>query len=476
MQINGLFLSFLAGIFLADFLVYTEVVSKTLLYMLFSLFLLALIFWKEKVVRYFALSSFFLLFALFYYQFFIQKPSPSYISYYNGERLILEGKISEEPEKDKEKSKIVLEIPNIKGRVLITAPLYPEYRFGDQLKVKGLLEEPPVFDEFNYKNYLKSLGIYSLMKYPEIEKIGEVKPFFLKKWLFFIKNHFEEALNKILPEPEAALASGLLLGVRRGIPDWLLEALIVVGLIHLIALSGYNITVISKNLQIFFNYFAPRFAFWVSLLCIWLFVIMVGAKATIVRAALMGCLLLLAKKVGRKREMTRILLLTAFLMVLVNPLILKYDSSFQLSFLATTSLIYLAPVFEKWLKNWAIPNSIKEAGVATLSAQFFVLPLLFFNFKKISLIAPLCNILVIPTIPFAMFFIFLSGSLGIFWLGLGQLFGWFAFLFLKYIVLVAQIFSKIPGAYFEVKRVSIFSALIYWLVLGLFIKWVRKRL
>lgn len=472
---NFFFIGFLLGTFLSDFLIYDQFVFKILLGMILGLFVVTIFWWRGRGVRCLGLAALGLVLAVFYFQLFAQKQNSEYISYYNEQTITLEGEVIDEPEKSKDKAKLVVEIPGIKGRVLVTTSLYPEFKFGDRLRVKGKLNEPPVFDEFNYRNYLKPLGIYSIVYKPEIEKIGETSGFSLKKTLFLIKNRFEETINKILPEPEAALADGLLLGVRRSIPDWLLDSFIVVGIIHIIALSGYNITIISKNLQIFFNWFAPRFAFWFSILAIWIFVIMVGAKATIVRAALMGSLCLLAHKVGRRREMARALLLTAFLMVLQNPLILKYDSGFQLSFLATAGLIYLAPLFEKWTRRWAMPSSIKEAGVATLSAQFFVLPLLILNFKKISLVALPVNVLILPLIPYAMFFIFLTGIFGMILLPLGQIIGWIAFLFLRYIVLISENFSKIPGAYIEVGKVSILVGLIYWLVLGMVVRWLRKR-
>jgi competence protein ComEC len=474
--VNFFFVGFLIGTFLADFLVYNSEINKILVVMLVLLFCVGLFFWQSRGVRWLILFSFGLVLAIFYFQFFIQKPTEKYISYYNNQTVTLRGEVKDEPEKSGDKTKLVIEIPGIKGRVLVNAPLYPEYKFGDQVEIFGKLQEPPVFDEFNYRNYLKPQGIYSVMYNPKIKKIGDALGFSLKKWLFGIKNYFENTLNKILPEPEAALADGLLLGVRRSVPDWLKNAFIAVGLIHLIALSGYNITVISKNLEILFNYFAPRLAFWLSLLAIWFFVIMVGAKATIVRAALFGSMYLLAHKVGRRRDITRALLLTAFLMVLINPLVLRYDNGFQLSFLATAGLVYLAPIFEEWTKNWRISKSIQEAGIATLSAQFFVLPLLLFNFKQISLVAPIVNILVLPIIPLAMFFIFIAGILGMILLPLGQLVGWITFLFLKYIVLVADYFSKIPGAYLRVGKTSILVALIYWLILGFMSRWLRKKI
>lgn len=475
MLINCLLASFLLGIFLADKLTYDPVALKILLSMLVLLLAVSFLWRKDKVVRTFSLSSASLIFALLYFQFFIPKPTPDYISYYNGQVITLLGEVVEEPQKEGQKTKLFVKVNGIKGRILVNAPLFPEYHYGDRLKIKGKLEEPPVFDEFNYKNYLKTQKVYSIINNPKtIEKLGEIKGFSIKKLLLIIKNHFEATINKILPEPEAALANGILLGKREDIPDWLIQAFIAAGVVHIIALSGYNISVIAKYSSILFNSFLPSLTFYLALGVVWAFVAMVGASASIVRAALMGSMYLIAHKVGRRREMIRILLITAFLMILQNPFVLKYDSGFQLSFLATVGLVYLSPVLTKWI-NWQLPQEIKEAGVATISAQVFTLPLLLFNFKQISLISPLSNILIVPLVPYAMFFVFLAGVAGMIFLPLGQVVGWLAFLFLKYMILISVSLAKIPGAYWQIEKVNFLIIFAYWLILGLILVWLNRK-
>jgi len=465
MSINCFLISFLLGLFLADSLIYNIAIQKTL-WIMFGLLFLILVFWrKDKIVKIMTLCSLGLLLGLLYFQFLRQKPFPEYISYYNNQTITLQGVVAEEPIRSGQKTKLVIQINGIKGKVLVNTSLFPTYNFGDILKIRGKLEEPPVFDEFNYRNYLKASGIYSIINKPQIEKVETIRGFSLKKSLFDIKNHLEGALNKILPEPEASLANGLLFGERTNLPNDLIEAFIAAGIIHIIALSGYNISIISKNLSILFNYLMPRFAFYLPLAAIWLFVIMVGAKASIVRAALFGSMYLIAKKIGRRRDMSRALLLTACLMALPNPLILKYDSGFQLSFLATASLLYLAPILENRVLQWQLPPWAKEAIIATTSAQLFVLPLLILNFKRISAVAPVANVLILPIIPYAMFFVFIAALFSLLYFPLGQFLGWFAFLFLRYIIFVAKFTSKIPGSYWEVKKTNVLIGFIYWLVL-----------
>lgn len=456
---NFFLISFILGTALADFFTFNQFTQKVLVTMLLLLLFITLIWRKERLVKIPAFSAIALILALFYSQMFVQKSAPQYISYYNGQTLTLQGIVDQEPNKSNLKNKLILRINSIKGKVLVNAPNFPEYQYGDILKVKGKLEEPPVFDEFNFRNYLKSQGVFSLVDKPEIEKIGEIRDFSLKKYLLLAKSCFEQTLNKILPEPEAALANGLLLGTRQNISDDLIQVFVTVGLIHIIALSGYNITIISKNLSIFFNYLAPRLTFTLSIAAIWLFVLMVGASPSIVRAALMGSLVLIGRKIGRRRDMSRVLLLTALVMILQNPYILRYDAGFQLSFLATLGLIYFSPILERF---------VGEVASTTLAAQIFVLPILLFSFKKISLMALLANVLVLPIIPLAMFFVFLAGILG-------QPFGWFSFLFLRYIVLISENLSKVPYASIEIKRTSIIFAVLYWLVLGFLIRFFKTK-
>jgi len=473
---NYLFLGFLCGIVGAEYIFYNSLVNWS--FLIGALLLSVVIFFwrRDKLVLCAAFFALGICFGLFYLQFFIQKPNEKYVSYYNGKELTLQGKVAELPEKDEKKTNLILEINNIRGRVLTYGPQYPEYQYDDILQITGKLEEPPVFNEFSYKDYLKGKNIYSVIRYAKIEKIGQVSGFSIKKSLYKIKLKFENAINQVLPEPEAALANGLVLGERSGFSDELLQIFIAVGIIHIVALSGYNVTIIAKNLRAVLGRLGPSAAFFLSILAIWLFVLMVGAGATIARATLMGSLALLAEKIGRRREVTRIILLTACAMVLINPFILRYDSGFQLSFVATISIIILVPMLTQKIKKWPFPAAAKEAGAATISAQLFVLPLLLLNFKKISLMAPLINVLILPFIPATMFLIFLSGIFGMLFLPLGQFLGYITFVFLKYIIWLAETFSHLPFASFNIKSKSLFWAILYWALLYFAIRFMKKRM
>lgn len=333
--------------------------------------------------------------------------------------------------------------------------------------------------------FLFSLSVFSLflgLLYFHYFKDGLHLPLtFLAKPLFYLKSRFETTLEAVLPEPFSSLEMGLILGTKAKLPKDLLFAFSVVGITHIIALSGYNISIIADNLGKFFRLIWPKLSFWLSLIFIWLFVIMTGAMPSVVRAAIMGCLALLAYKVGRRRETGRILILTALFMVCQNPTILKKDVGFQLSFLATIGLIYFSSLLKNFLNRFSFfrtsfwPDSVKEAFLATISAQIFVLPLLLFYFKKLSLIAPLCNVLILPIIPYTMLLGFLAGIFGLIWQGFGEVFAFLAYPFLKYIVFLSETFSKIPGAYFNISKFHFSFIVIYYFIL-IFLIWLwRKR-
>jgi competence protein ComEC len=246
-------------------------------------------------------------------------------------------------------------------------------------------------------------------------------------------------------------------------------------LIHLVALSGYNVTIIAQGFHTIFRQIGPLGGFLFSLLGVWLFVLLVGAPPSLVRAAIMGSLLLLAEQLGRRRDIKRIVLLTAVIMVLPNPYILRYDIGFQLSFIATIAMIILVPLLTERIRKWPLPLALKEAAVSSFSAQIFVLPLLLLNFQKVALLAPLANVFVLPFIPLAMVVTFIIGVTGMLYLPLGQLGGVLGYLLLRYIILVGEFFGRLPWSQIETKTKGGWWPLFYWLIIYFAIKKIRQK-
>ncbi len=374
------------------------------------------------------------------------------------------GYVNDEPEQLTNKQRLLLQIKEIRvpgnaiftdEKVLVTSDLYPEFEYGDFVLAEGKLQSPKSFGDFDYAVYLAKESIFSLSYYPKITEIkqedflgaGPISGFesfkiYLFKNIFKVKKVFEESIERVVAEPNASFINGILLGTREGIPQNLKEAFNKTGTTHILAISGYNITIVGLYISSLFLFFMRRQkAFWLTVIAIILFTILTGASPSVIRAAIMGILVLLAYREGRFYDMTNSIVFAGVIMIALNPKILRFDVGFQLSFLATLGLIYLAPFLKEKLKK--IPEfwSFKENFIATLSAQAMVLPIILYNFGSFSLVALPANVLILPVVPLTMFFGFLAGILGLVWSRLGEVVGLIAWLFSEYEILIVKLFS-----------------------------------
>ncbi len=338
----------------------------------------------------------------------------------------------------------------VSGKVLVNdTGGWPEYEYGAKVTVRGKLSRPGTIEDFAYDEYLSVRGIYALMPRAHIEE-AEVPEASLSiadrffRSLYALREGFESQINRIFPEPHASLLAGLLTGSRRGIPKHLTEDFKAAGITHIIAISGYNVTIILSLLSglLFWLPLKKRFPFLATAIVI--FTIFVGASASVVRASIMGILGLIALQTGRQTTVRLSILWTAFFMLLWNPLYLWYDAGFQLSFLAVIGIAELSAPLKKLLRFVPETLALRESLVATLAAQIATLPLTMILFQQISLIAPLSNILVAPLLPLAMLLGFVATMLGMLWLPLGLLVGYVCFALLHAIIWIAQIASSLP--------------------------------
>ena len=411
-------------------------------------------------------------------------------------KISLVGVVAEEPDVRSDNVKYAVNVTEIKlfdsiypersrgaqrtsgrGKILVVAKKYPMYQYGDKIEINGKLNTPKSSEDFDYQKYLAKDDIYSLVYFPEIKLLAAGQGNWLMGKLLFVKNKFKYSISQILIEPQGAFLAGLLLGEKRGLSADLTADFSRTGTTHIIALSGYNITIIAVALMSFFNFFMVRrrLSFIISVMAICLFVLMTGASSSVVRAATMGILVLLAQQVGRLYQIQNALVLAGVIMIYLNPRVLVWDLGFQLSFAATLGLVYLSPILQNWIigeeereKGNKKILGIKEILIMTLSAQIAVLPLLVINFGQLSLIAPLANILVLPVIPLTMLAGFLAALAGLIFLPLGQILGWVAWLFLSYEIKIIELLAKIPLAAVNFKWSwlggGIYYAILIWLV------------
>lgn len=386
--------------------------------------------------------------------------------------VVLEGVIVDEPTRDTSRQHLVFKEEKSQSKILITARPYPEYRYGDELHVSGVINPPQNFSpSFDYAAYLAKDNIFSVMVFPEISVMSQENGNWLFYYLFYARRLFVQKLESFLPEPHAAFAAGLMLGARKTMPPDLNEKLQATGTSHLVALSGYNITIVADALlkALMFLRLPFSWAFGFAVSGIILFTLLTGASASVVRAAVMGILVLIARREGRRYHMRNALAFAGAFMLFLNPKVLRFDMGFQLSFLATLGLLYGAPVVERVyeqlktrariiLRNRGLLREVrgearpkprqvlKNVIIPTLAAQLFVLPLLLLRFGRVSLVSPLANLFLLPVIPFTMAAVFLA-SLGAFVSrGLGLVLGAAAWLFLEYELWAIDFFSRWPYA------------------------------
>jgi len=395
------------------------------------------------------------------------------------EDLVLTGTIIKEPEIKNNSTKLVVKTD--KGKILVTAGNYPQYFYGDVLKITGKPETPTVFEDFNYKNYLAKDGIYSVIYWSKIEILERNKgnPIFYAILKF--KNRTTDAIEKIMPFPEASLLEGIILGNKQIFSEDLKNSLSTTGTSHIVAISGMNIVIISEILMFVLIALGlwRKQAFWFVLALIFLFIIMVGAPASAVRAGIMGAILLYAQKIGRLSNAGRIMVFAATIMLVFNPLLLRYDVGFQLSFLAVLGMIYIKPILDdlilKKIKKQEL-SGLVQIVTTTIAAQFAVLPVLIYNFGRISFISPLTNVLIVPFITFLTIIglIFIAGTM--IFAFLGKILVWPAYLGTAYVFKIIDWFSRIPWAAREISNIHWLFLIGYYVILsGLIVFWQNKK-
>lgn len=251
----------------------------------------------------------------------------------------------------------------------------------------------------------------------------------------FSPSTFTSVINNYLPEPHASLLNGIIFGANLKVVSSFYQDIKAVGLLHIVVLSGTNISILAALTTSFTGFFSKRISCLITMLTIFLFTLFVGPKAPIVRAAVMGMLTYGAIMYGRKTTALYSLFLSAVLILIIKPDWFG-GISLRLSYAATVGIIIFGQTSSK--------NNLWKELKITLAAQIFTAPLIFIYFKQISLISPVSNILVSPTIPPLMVFGFLTVILGKINTYLGLIPAYICYGILSYVIFVIEQLSKLP--------------------------------
>ena len=308
------------------------------------------------------------------------------------------------------------------GKILLKLPHDADVNLGEEVAVWGKIEKPFETEEFSYAEYLARDEIFAVINFPKIEKTGERRFLPLLSPLWDLRKSFEKTLEKRIPGEESAFAEGILIGERSGFSEETEEHFRRVGLTHLLALSGFNITIVALAVLAVLFWLPQKIRIIATIVSIGLFVLFVGGGASVIRAATMGGIGLLAIHSGRRGIAFLSLIYASVIMVMISPLILAFDPSFQLSIAGTAGILAFGERIKQILVH-LVPLFFAEILATTLAAQIAVSPLIGLLFGQISLVAPFANLVVAPLIPLAMLFGFLTGIGGDF---LGNIFAFFA--------------------------------------------------
>lgn len=358
-----------------------------------------------------------------------------------------------------------------------------DYQYGEVIRLRGKLKTPAENEEFSYRDYLAREGVYSTMSSAEVTRLPGKKGNLFADGLFRLKNYALETVYRLFPDPEASLLAGILLGVDSGLPNDLQQAFKDTGTSHIIAISGFNISIIAAIfLSLFGRVFGERRGAVFAGIGIAFYTLLVGADAAVVRAAVMGITALFARHFGRRQDGLVTLFAAAAVMNLYNPYYLQ-DVGFQLSFFATLGLILysepLAGLTNRLLSEFNLQPAtaqktsalITDFFLLTLAAQITTLPIMAYQFDRLSLISFIANPFILPAQPAVMILGGLADILGMIFLPLGQLTAFIAWPFVAYTIHLVNFFGNVPGAAVSVDFPFWGVILWYAALLGLTVWW-----
>lgn len=376
----------------------------------------------------------------------------------------------------------------VRGLLLAYLPLEREYHYGDRLRLHGYLAEPGETEAFSYRDYLARQGVYSLMRTVEVLPVGNDPPNTFLSWMYGLKERSLALVYQLWPDPEASLFAGILLGVESRIPADVVGAFRDTGTAHIIAISGFNITLMAgvftwlflRLLGVHRRYLAAV----LSAVMILLYTLFVGADPAVLRACLMGGLSLLAVQIGRRTDGINALAVASLVMAALDPYVL-WDVSFQLSLTATLGLVLYSERFtagfirlasrimpQKLVEKLSAP--VREYLLLTLAAQLLTLGVTALHFQRISLSALLVNPLILPVQPFILVLGLLALALGLLYQPLGALVGAAAWVFTLYTVRVVEWFGALPGGVLALGEVTLPVVITFYALLFGLTAWGGK--
>jgi len=420
-----------------------------------------------------------------------------YIAWYNDREyeLLVTGTLTDPPDERDTFTNLRVNVTGIDtgdgtlpvhGLILARVSPGGDWHYGDVVRLRGHLKTPPENEDFSYQDYLAHQDIRAYMPDAAATRLPFTGGNPLLRLIYAFKEQAIDRLYRLFPDPEASLLAGILFGDDNGMPAALQQAYKNTGTAHIIAISGFNIAIIaSLFVTLFSRLLGPRRGAVAAVIGITVYTVLVGATASVVRAAIMGGLAIFARQVGRRQNGLNTLAATAGIMAVFNPHTL-WDVGFQLSFGATLGLVLYAQPLQDWFtallaRRLPIETARKISTLVsvymlfTLAAQLTTLPIMAYQFGRISLVSVIANPFVLPVQPAVMVLSGLAVLLSFIYLPLGQVAGWVAWPFAAYTNRAVEFFNRFPHGIIVLGDFSILFVVLFYLIL-LFLTFAGPRL
>ena len=451
------------------------------------------------------LSSLFL--GAFRYQLSVPNFDAFHIAFYNDRNydLLITGYLVEPPDYRDAYTNLRIKVTSVDtgdgdlkvgGLLLVRVDANQTFHYGEIVRLRGKLKTPPENEDFSYRDYLAAQHIHAYMSSAEVTVLPGNGGNTISAALYALKEKSLANIYRIFSDPESSLLAGILLGVDTGLTQELQQAFKDTGTAHIIAISGFNISIIAGLFFLFFSrFFGPRWGSALAVIGIVFYTVLVGGSAAVVRAAIMGSLALFARQIGRRQFAINTLLAVAMFMCLWNPLYV-WDVGFQLSFFATLGLILYAEPFSQFASNILnryfplstverIIQPLSDFVLLTFAAQLTTIPIMAYHFQRISLVSFIANPFILPAQPAVMILGGLAVFLSLLWMTLGQLAAWVAYPFAAYTIRIVELFDRVPHGTLYLGDFSLgfvilfYAALLFatfgWARLGEWIQAARER-
>lgn len=399
-----------------------------------------------------------------------------------GQDITRTGIVVHAPERRSESLHVVVSVSDAPHEyIILYADRLTDISYGDTVSFSGQLERPESFADntgtrvFNYPAYLAKDGIRYRMLRPTIAVQERYTGISFFAFLYSSKDVFYTAIFRMLPEPHASLAGGITIGERQALTEYWKNVFVTTGLIHIVVLSGYNITLVANSVLFLLSSFTARRTvhFMVGACIVCCFVLLTGASSTGVRAGIMAIIAMLAVHTHRDFNGFRALGFAGTVMVLWNPYVLMFDPSFQLSVIATFGLMYATEFFAPYT-TW-VPDvfQLPEIVASTLATFVWVLPFLLYLTGNLSFIALPVNFIVLPVVPLAMSAVFVGVFATFVMPALAVMWGAASYVLLEYVLTVSELGARIPYASTTIPAFSLWWVILAYVLLFLIMSRVQ---